>query len=218
MSYKDVLRVFKLERELTDDETATLNTLRAMTPADMEATVETFGGTMGKASSKSSSTKQRKIEHCTATITTHGINEVCGLTKRARVHKDSSVEGFHVFQSTPQSSSKPKSARASSIADRLPKPSGQGVQADEYGGSAGDTDMQRCAYVSEDGDDPTTCGELVDANLHHKRTDPDYHPFVPAASSADESSSPTSESSKGGQSSTPGSEVETDAALGVTGD
>lgn len=172
MSYKDVLRVFKLERELTDDETATLNTLRRMasSPADVEATVEAFGGSMGKGK-PARATTTRNIEHCAA----------CDYTKRAAVHKNENAKGYHVFQSTKPTmtvaEAAKKSARASSIAERLPKPLGQGVKADEYGGFADDTDIQRCTVIRDNG---KPCNLLPDHNVHHMQTAMGYHEFEPA--------------------------------------
>lgn len=106
MSYRDVLKIFKLERELTDDETALLNTLRGMSESEREMLAETVGPV--KVSKPATKQQQRKIEHC----------EVCNYTRRAAVHKDSSLSDYHGFVSPSLSAAK-KSARASSIAGRL---------------------------------------------------------------------------------------------------
>ena len=112
MNFKLVLKVYSQLRQLTDDESALLNTLRGMTDAEREMTVEAFGGSMGKQVSKSSTKlrQTRNIEHC----------EVCNWTRRAAVHKDTALKDYHEFQSS-QSSAKPKSARASSIAEKVTK-------------------------------------------------------------------------------------------------
>lgn len=166
MSYRDVLRIFKLERELTDDETALLNALRETTEADRIATVEAFGGTMGKASSKSAKVKTattRKYERC----------DVCNLTRRAVEHRDTDANGYHEFQS-----SKPKSARASSIAEKVAK-----VNA---GNGTPTTKPLLCDY-SIDG---KVCKGTVNDAIHDEGMGyAAYHPFQSGVPSAGSSSS-----------------------------
>lgn len=158
MSYKDVLKVFKLERELSDDETALLNTLRDMTDAEREMTVEAFGGSMGKVGKGAVSRSLKKLKQC----------DICGISKRAAHHRDVNHPDYHEFDAGGQAGTEKKSKRALELAEKLPKPLGQGVKADEYE-DAGD---ELCAKCGGDGDN----------NVHHKRTDPDYHPFVSSSS------------------------------------
>lgn len=87
-----------------------------------------------------------------------------------------------------------KSARASGMAAAISGSlqRGRGVVT----GGDGNEDDGRCAYVitedAGDGGGPIVCDALPDNNVHHKRTDPDYHPFQPAASSAPPPSDQTS--------------------------
>lgn len=105
MSYKDVLRVFKLERDLTDNETALLNTLRSMSESEREMLAETVGPV--KVATKSSKpATRRNIEHC----------GICDFTRRAAHHKEGHKD-YHEFHSRTERPA--KSARASSLASAI---------------------------------------------------------------------------------------------------
>lgn len=107
MSYKDVLKIFKLERELSDDESALLNTLREMSDTDRELLAETLGPPVKGKVGKTAAT--RKIEHC----------EICDYTRRAVHHKDIGHKDYHEFQPSFDGPRKLKSARASSLAEKI---------------------------------------------------------------------------------------------------
>lgn len=102
INYRNVLRVYKLERELAPDDVALLNTLREMPEIVRGVFAETLGLPV-KAKAKAT-TKQRKVEHC----------HVCDRSGRAAVHKDTGLSDYHQFQS-----SKPKSPRAQSLATAI---------------------------------------------------------------------------------------------------
>lgn len=98
MNIKSVLRVYGQLRNLTDDETALLETLRAFTDAEREAFVEA----LQPQKTVKRATTERKIQHCVA----------CDYTKRAAVHKDPNADGYHEFQSA---QAEKKSKRAASL-------------------------------------------------------------------------------------------------------
>lgn len=72
-----------------------------------------------------------------------------------------------------------KSARASSLGAAVKS----GLQRREptVGGFTDDADMLRCTAMIDDNGGEMECGETVDNNVHHKRTDPNFHPFVSTA-------------------------------------
>lgn len=157
MSYKDVLRIFKLERELSDDESAFLNTLRRMTPADIEATVETLGPPV-KAKSVKSNKPTRTFEKC----------GVCNYSRRAAHHKDESRKDYHEFVS-----SKPKSKRASSIAEKM---QGAAIKKAEY-----DVNAQHCTFEI----DGKVCHGSENDGIHDATMGyGGYHEFQPPLASA----------------------------------
>ena len=108
MNFKLVLKAYSTLRQLTDDESALLTTLRGMSDGERELLVEEMRA--GKVVKKTAA-QRRKIDHCAA----------CGYTRRAAVHKDAACPGYHEFQPPGQ-----KSARASSLQRQLqqtPRPS-----------------------------------------------------------------------------------------------
>lgn len=72
-----------------------------------------------------------------------------------------------------------KSTRASSLGAAVK----DGLRRREptVGGFADDADMLRCTAIVDDNGGEMECGETIDNNVHHKRTDPNYHPFVSIA-------------------------------------
>lgn len=169
MSYKDVLKIFKLERELSDDESALLNTLREMSDTDRELLAETLGPPVKGKVGKTAAT--RKIEHC----------EICDYTRRAVHHKDIGHKDYHEFQPSFDGPRKLKSARASSLAEKI-------------AGTARGTETVLCTYELNG----KVCKGLEDDAIHDKSMGyGGYHPFV----------SSSSVRPAVGQSSTSGSEV-----------
>lgn len=123
---KLVLRTYSALRQMSPDDIALLETLRALNESDRELMVETLAGkAMGKKASKKSSKKSTRASSLGAAVKD-------GLRRR-----EPTVGGF-----------------------------------------ADDTDMLRCS----------DCGAVSDDNVHHKRTDPNYHPFVSTAPPAPVSS------------------------------
>lgn len=122
MNIRNVLRTYALLRQLSDDESVLLQTLRGLNDGERELLVES----LQPAKTTKKPTQQRKIEHCAA----------CDYTRRAAVHKDTSSKDYHEFQS-----SKPKSPRASALASQLSK---------AHSAPSGDDD-ERCVYKRDDG-------------------------------------------------------------------
>lgn len=84
MNIRTVLRTYSLLRQLTDDETALLETLRSLTDSDREQLVESLAP--AKTTKKAAVTKT--YERCAQ----------CDNTKRHSFHNDSSSDGYHEFQ------------------------------------------------------------------------------------------------------------------------
>lgn len=116
---KLVLRTYSALRQMSPDDIALLEMLRALNDGDKELMVETL---QGKATGKKAGKKSSK-----------------------------------------------RSARASSLGAAVK----DGLRRREptVGGFADDADMARCS----------DCGAVSDDNVHHKRTDLNYHPFVSTA-------------------------------------
>lgn len=136
MNLRNVLRTYSLLRQLTDDESALLETLRTMNDSERELLVEVLSPQ--KSSSKKSSSK-------------------------------SAGKGA-------------KSKRASGMQAQLnTRLAGQERRRQP---------MALCSYVSDDGDDPTQCGESESSGIHDVAMGyRNYHPFQPPASTAERSSS-----------------------------
>lgn len=163
MSYKDVLRVFKLERELNDDETATLNTLRKMSAADIEATVEAFGGSMGKSSKSTKPVTKRVIEKCVA----------CDYTRQAAHHKEGH-KNYHEFQPSQSSS---KSKRAAGLSDEAR----QRLSRKVLGADGGNHKPSLCAFEV----DGKVCHGAEDDAIHDQTMGyAAYHEFQPERAQA----------------------------------
>lgn len=84
-----------------------------------------------------------------------------------------------------------KSARAAGMAAAISNSLQRG-----RGVVAGD-DGEHCIYEIDDNGGLMECGEAADHNSHHKRTDPNYHPFTPAAQSAESPSDQASSDPSG---------------------
>lgn len=158
MSYKDVLKIFKLERELSDNETAFLNTLRQMSDADRELLAETLGLPM---KAKVSKAKTKHFQKC----------GTCGISKRAAHHRDVNHRDYHEFDSGGAAgvTEQKKSKRASELAEKVRS---------AVGGAKTPSDD------TFNMDDLCKCGHMVDHNVHHKTTDPEYHHFESSQSEA----------------------------------
>lgn len=159
MNYRNVLKVYKLERELASDDVALLNTLREMPEIVRGLFAETLGPPV-----KMKPTKERKVQHCVA----------CDYTKRAAVHKDETLKDYHKFH-PPQM---PKSQRASGMAAQLNKNLSQQRQAVEG----------NCTYRYPD-DSPVNSKQICDEDTDNGVHDPTmgyvgYHEFVPLSQSA----------------------------------
>lgn len=189
MSYRDALKVFKLERELSDDETAFLSTLRQMgemSDSDRELIAETLAPTPVKPAKKP--TTERNIEHCVA----------CNYTRRAIHHKDAAHKDYHEFQS---SSAQKKSKHAASISEAI-----QGTA-----GAAG-----KVAAANDDESDSNKpgivggcshCGEPADYPIHDLNGGyMTYHPFVEPSLAHPATGKPSSKNGEGA-SSTASSEI-----------
>lgn len=100
MSLRQVLTIYNAERQLTDDETALLNTLRRMNDNERELLVK--GLAPEKKSKKAETAKKRNLERCST----------CDFTRRAAHHKDDEMVGYHAFES-------PKRPRASSLQQQI---------------------------------------------------------------------------------------------------
>lgn len=166
MSYKDVLRVFKLERELTDNETALLNTLRSMSDSEREMLAETLGPPVKAKVSKPATKKFKKCD-------------VCGVSRRAAHHRDTNHPDYHEFDTgAPKTTG--KSARASGIAATLTDQRSRRREAHTL------TAPLLCDY-SIDG---KVCRGTSDDAIHDKSMGyAGFHPFQSGARSAASSSS-----------------------------
>lgn len=157
MNWKLVLKIYGNLRQLTDDESALLNTLRAMNDTERELLVESLQPQ--KSAGKKAVKVERKVEHCVA----------CDYTKRHAVHKDSTRDDYHEFQ--PSSSASKKSQRAAGIKEQLNKNLSQQRV----------TDNHKCVYES----DGKICLGLEGDAIHDATMGyGGYHEFVPPAQSA----------------------------------
>lgn len=108
MNLRNILKIYALERDLNPDDLALLNTLRAMSDTERAMTVEAFGGSMGKSGRGVSSAKPKKFPKC----------DVCGVSRRAAHHKDTTHKDYHEFDAG-KAGGAGKSARASSLRERI---------------------------------------------------------------------------------------------------
>lgn len=161
-NYRNVLKIYKLERELAPDDVALLNTLRGMTDAERELLAETLGPpAKGKVVKPE---KKRNIEHC----------NVCNYTRRAVHHKDTGHKDYHEFDS----GGTKKSARAVSLASKI---AGGALSGNHKPPSLCDFEIDGKVCHGEEGDG------IHDKSLGYGA----YHPFVsssPARSAKGQSS------------------------------
>lgn len=126
MNIRQVLKAFTALRQLTDDESALLETLRGMSETERESLVVALSPE--KTATKRASRKSSR-----------------GASKSARA-----------------------SGMAAAIKNNLQR------REPTVGGFADDADMLHCS----------DCGAGSDDNVHHKRSDENYHPFVSTAQPA----------------------------------
>lgn len=99
MNFKQVLKAYAILRNLTDDESALLETLRGLSESDREQLVESLSP--GGAGKKKAATVEKKGQ-CAA----------CDHVKTHPVHTQSNRVGYHVYQPT-------RSRRATSLAEQI---------------------------------------------------------------------------------------------------
>lgn len=167
MNLKTVLRTYGLLRQLTDDESALLATLRGMNDGERELLVESLQPEKVAAKKKLGEVLTRKIEKCDA----------CNYTRRAVVHKDvNHVDGYHEFQPPKSSSAKgeKKSARAVEMAATLKGRREEQRRVTEDG--------PRCTYAMGDG---VPCDDGEHSPTHDKSLGYlNYHEFVTKSAQA----------------------------------
>lgn len=187
VSIGKILKYARLKSELSADELKLADLLVAITESDRLAIIELWGM---KSKPASKPATKRVIEKCAS----DNLGYDCGLTRRAAIHKDVNVDGYHEFRQPELSS---KSKRASLLAGAIKKATGKEPRCvacfetrdhTEHdvanGGHEFTTDLAGRVNEVLDGhnDDDYSpcakCGELSDNNVHHKRTDVDYHEFV----------------------------------------
>lgn len=113
VNIKKIVRYLELKSQLTTEELQMAETMVGLTESDKEA----LAGLLRPVRASKPATR-RVIEHCVADVN----GTACTLTRRARVHKDSSMKDYHEFQPQAQLLDK-KSRRASSLAGALKKKS-----------------------------------------------------------------------------------------------
>lgn len=161
LNLKAVLRTYTLLRQLTDDETALLNTLRGMSDGDRELLVQSL-----QPEKVAKPTATRTVEHCVANVK----GNPCNISRRGAVHKDVSFPGYHEFEA-----SKLKSQRARGIAAALSR------------NLAGQRQQERCAGMIKLNGGEVVCDGSPDDAIHDPAAGyAGYHPFessspVPAA-------------------------------------
>jgi hypothetical protein len=194
MNLRTVLRTYALLRQLTDDESALLETLRGMSEGERELLVESLS-------------PEKPTKPATAKTFERCVR--CGNTKHHNFHKDSSTDGFHEFQ-VPVVAGK-KSQRAASLAEKV-----GGTLASIAKTVGGDDEGARrfigalCMACSHDED-----------YEDHQQPSPHYHPFA-SSSSARGAARGSSSKNDGSEESTASSETGqagvTSAAHVVNGD
>lgn len=153
MNIRNVLKAYSLLRQLSDDETALLTTLRNLNDSEREQLVESLVPTKGtgKGAKKKRSTKspratslQQQIQAtkrpalCTYIMTINGNSEPCQGTENDAVHdKDAGYAGYHPFESSSPARS---AAKGSSSKNGSPDTSGASseVEMESASGVMGD--------------------------------------------------------------------------------
>jgi hypothetical protein len=159
MNLHNVLKVYRLLRQFSDDESALLATLRGLNDSERELLADELQPERVAAKKKLVEVLTRKIEKCDA----------CNYTRRAAVHKDVEADGYHEFLSSKSSSARggKKSARAAEMAATLNK----------------NREVQRQIVVSNTctsalPDGSGTCHAWDDDSLHTDSSYGNYHEFV----------------------------------------
>jgi len=159
LNLRNVLRTYSLLRQLSDDESALLATLRGLNDGERDLLVESLRPTKGTGKGVPQSGATRTIAKCDA----------CNWTKRAAVHKDVNADGYHEFV-LPGGKKAGKSARAVGMAAMLNKSleSQRRVTANDP--------PDRCTEALPNG--AGVCGLSVDDVLHQDSSYGNYHQFV----------------------------------------
>jgi hypothetical protein len=150
MNLKAVLRTYSLLRQLTDDETALLQTLRGMSDTERELRVESLQPEKTAAAKKRRNPTQP---------------DKCGTCGRPKdVHGAGGINSHEFLPLT----SKGKSSRASNMAATISR----NLQAQR-------PSLNQCAHVGESGNGPVVCGEPERSPVHDPAMGyAGYHPFV----------------------------------------
>lgn len=172
MNYRAILKVYKDERKLTDDETAFLNTLRKMNESEIVLLIESLSDKSqkkaGKKSASKSSGKSAK-GRCQAELVS---GATCNMVAWHGIHdaaqKDKYVESHEFLPA--------KSARASSLQQQISSGnSGRSPIQSPAAATVLDDDTIRCQFTRADN---RPCHLLPDHNIHHLESAAEYHPFV----------------------------------------
>lgn len=130
MNLRNVLRAYSNLRQLTDDETALLETLCGMNDSERELLVESLSPQPQKKSSKKAAGKSKRATGMQAQLNTRLAardrqpddddrcavlrgdlgGTVCGLLPDHNVHHLESVRGYHPFVATAPTAGSPSSA------------------------------------------------------------------------------------------------------------
>ena len=104
MNYRNILKIYNLERQLGDDETAFLNTLRRMSDSERELLVESLspGKATKKAGKKSSSKSAGKSARASSlqqqiqsTTRADSKSTLCGYSIDGKVCHGTENDGIH---------------------------------------------------------------------------------------------------------------------------
>lgn len=172
MNLKLVLRTYSALRQLTDDESALLNTLRSLNDGERELLVESLSP--GRKPTKDNS----KPERCTHV---YSSGTVCNGVARNVVHNLANHVDYHLFTTKkPATKSAGKSRRASELSDTL-RQRAAGKATTATTGNDNDDPNEHCQKEFPGG---IVCDEPADANVHHLQTATGYHEFQSGKSAA----------------------------------
>lgn len=168
-----IAKALSLLFQLSDEDRAFVFRLWNMNEAEREVLIEALQPE--KATTKKPVKQERRIEHCVA----------CDHTRRATVHRFTTADGYHEFQSAKEG--KNTSSKSASKSPRAQSLSGAIQRAGKVKVNEDDNDGPLCTV----GIDSTgmTCGKIADHNVHHLNNHPDYHPFESVAPPAARKSS-----------------------------
>lgn len=189
MNLRNVLRAYSLLRQLSDDESALLNILRALNDNDREQLIATMSDKPQKKAGKKPSIRVAADARCIGYPP--GSVQVCGLLKKDLIHHSRTAAAFHEFIPPPG-----KSKHATSLASAIKGATGDvtvpltGVEAKSSVGQLGvkieedgilSSGGNRCEFIRADN---KPCHLLPDHNIHHMKTANEYHEFQPAEQAA----------------------------------